>query len=710
MADFIAVIRRAVDGLSDNTPEMRAKVYERARSAVVRQLENMKPRPPEVMFQKQLDKLDAAIREVEQEHGEALPAEPAVVEDAPVEQAPEPEQVQAVQAEVAADVHTEQPVAEPEPARQESVDDFLEPAQEAPAPAPDQAPVEQELQAHEQPVEEAEAEPEAESQAAASYGDDTISSAPVVEDHHEDQVIATDPFRPEVRAESAQSQEVAAAPTNWAVDIDEEPQVVPPDEDESVVPMPKVSYDENDVVSGFNEFVQREMNRTVVPPPPKKAEKEEFSWDAPFDDLPEVTKPAAFEEALEAKQKELASQAATREAAAKAQPSAREELEDIIGFDREPTAVPQSASATATSDLPPDVARAVNKLEGKSFRHQKKKKKNRFNPMVIGLGVVGALVLGGGAYALWHYKDNVSAMVASIMPASDTAKPADKSKTDAKAVDTSTDKTATDKPADAANNTEVASLDTGPQKFTQRLMPDGTEADTSKSKLPVDQALKEGKNVFGQTEPGKDVTSAEAKTATDTGKPAAGTPALAATQKMFLYEERLGQTSPVAVPGTIVWSEKNETVEGKPEPTIEAQLDIPERKITALMTFKRNTDPSLPASHIIEIVFAIPKEFAEGNVESIQRVAFKQTEQDRGDALVAVPAKITDDFHMVALNDDAEARKANLELMKRAWIDIPITYRNGRRALITLEKGATGTAIFDKVLSEWSALGDQSAN
>lgn len=73
MADFIAVIRRAVDGLSNNTPEMRARVYEKARAAVVRQLENMSPRPPEHMLQRQLDKLDAAIREVEAEHADALP-------------------------------------------------------------------------------------------------------------------------------------------------------------------------------------------------------------------------------------------------------------------------------------------------------------------------------------------------------------------------------------------------------------------------------------------------------------------------------------------------------------------------------------------------------------------------------------------------------------------------------------------------------------
>jgi len=58
MADFVAVIRRAVDGLTNNTPEMRAKVYDKARSAVKRQLENMSPRPPEETLRRQLDKLD----------------------------------------------------------------------------------------------------------------------------------------------------------------------------------------------------------------------------------------------------------------------------------------------------------------------------------------------------------------------------------------------------------------------------------------------------------------------------------------------------------------------------------------------------------------------------------------------------------------------------------------------------------------------------
>ena len=82
----------------------------------------------------------------------------------------------------------------------------------------------------------------------------------------------------------------------------------------------------------------------------------------------------------------------------------------------------------------------------------------------------------------------------------------------------------------------------------------------------------------------------------------------------------------------------------------------------------------------------------------------KSTEQDRGNALIAVPAKITDDFHMIALNDFPDAMKTNLELLKsRNWIDIPVSYRNGRRALLTLQKGNDGIAAFDKALSEWAA-------
>lgn len=67
MADFLAVIRRAVSGLSDPTPEMRAMVYERARNAVLRQLANMDPKVEASVAERQLDKLEEAIQLVEDE-------------------------------------------------------------------------------------------------------------------------------------------------------------------------------------------------------------------------------------------------------------------------------------------------------------------------------------------------------------------------------------------------------------------------------------------------------------------------------------------------------------------------------------------------------------------------------------------------------------------------------------------------------------------
>jgi hypothetical protein len=208
-------------------------------------------------------------------------------------------------------------------------------------------------------------------------------------------------------------------------------------------------------------------------------------------------------------------------------------------------------------------------------------------------------------------------------------------------------------------------------------------------------------------------TGTATTTTTDTQTPAANgeqPAAIGVAQKMFLYEERLGQTAPTAIEGTVAWSSAEESPGGdaKPEPVVRAQVNVPSKGLTALITFRRNADKSLPASHIVELVFSLPENFEGGGIESVQRVAMKRTEQDRGDALIAVPAKITDDFHMIALNDFPEAIAKNTELLRtRSWIDIPITYRNGRRALITLDKGTAGAEAFDKVMKAWSTASTQ---
>ena len=72
MADFVAVIRKAVVNLSDNTPENRERVYSKARAAIRRQLEAMSPPPAEEIMNRQMSKLEDAIAEVESEHVVAI--------------------------------------------------------------------------------------------------------------------------------------------------------------------------------------------------------------------------------------------------------------------------------------------------------------------------------------------------------------------------------------------------------------------------------------------------------------------------------------------------------------------------------------------------------------------------------------------------------------------------------------------------------------
>ena len=352
-------------------------------------------------------------------------------------------------------------------------------------------------------------------------------------------------------------------------------------------------------------------------------------------------------------------------------------------------------------------------------------KRSRLNGKAIGLAAVLLLILGGGGYAYWQNQTTVNSWVSSTL-ASITANIPGQSTPETTAPeegarDPSTPETNNQTQAPA--NTEVAAVE-GSGKFTQRLQQDGTEIDPGPAVIATGaSATEEGKSVAAQTEAGKPVDTAQAAQTTPAtqttdgtqpaqpvpGQQPAANPATqqvpAGAQKMFLYEERLGQSAPTAIEGNVAWSVKEESPGGdaKPEPVVQAQINVPERGLTALMTIKRNADSSLPASHVIEFVFSLPENFEGGSIDSVQRVSMKRNEQDRGDALIAVPAKITEDFHMIALNDFPEAVATNTELLRtRGWMDIPLTYRNGRRALLTLEKGAAGTEAFTKAMQAWS--------
>lgn len=175
-----------------------------------------------------------------------------------------------------------------------------------------------------------------------------------------------------------------------------------------------------------------------------------------------------------------------------------------------------------------------------------------------------------------------------------------------------------------------------------------------------------------------------------------------ATQKAVLYEEPLDGSANgvVAIGGAATWRFIEDGPNG---PELEATLDVPERGMKVRFSLHKNSDSTLPASHLVEVVVDTPAGFPGGSVRSVPRIVLKPTEEARGQPLVGAAAKVADGFFWVALSAAPNDVADNLALLReRNWIDLPLVYENGQRAIITFEKGAPGEQVFARAIAAWS--------
>ncbi|MBK5569585.1 hypothetical protein [Ensifer sp. SSB1] len=166
----------------------------------------------------------------------------------------------------------------------------------------------------------------------------------------------------------------------------------------------------------------------------------------------------------------------------------------------------------------------------------------------------------------------------------------------------------------------------------------------------------------------------------------------------FLYEERTENLQPVTTSAGATW--KEETVAGAPT-VIRSIAQFPSQGLTAAITFQRNSDNTLPASHTIEMVFELSPNFSEGHVAASLMPSLKENEPSRGEPLVGAVAPINQSFYTVSLSDSSDARAKNEDfLLSRPWIDFPIRYSNGRRTLITLKRTPAIMDMFRRLFEQ----------
>ena len=325
--------------------------------------------------------------------------------------------------------------------------------------------------------------------------------------------------------------------------------------------------------------------------------------------------------------------------------------------------------------------------------------KSRFGFVVGGVLIAG--LLGGSGYLLYQNRD---ALIGDQRGGEEVA---------------STPNPNSDQSSKTTNGSGVSGLE------TNGLVNDATgipaksvrTVDVSPPSKPEDPVAPEQEAGSGQTksdpseaEQGVDASAPEivtvgedqnATAAEATKEAPSGDDAVAVAQRSILYEEEGPDGQPgSANPGDVLWS-----LDGAGEDAaIIVSATIPNQSVTYQIKVTKNKDADLPASHLIEISANRPTPDDARAISKIPGLILKPTEQSRGEGLVGAAIKIADDLHWIALTAGEKEERYNLELLTlRSWIDIPIQYNSGVRAILTLEKGKSGERVIEEAIKAWGA-------
>jgi len=188
------------------------------------------------------------------------------------------------------------------------------------------------------------------------------------------------------------------------------------------------------------------------------------------------------------------------------------------------------------------------------------------------------------------------------------------------------------------------------------------------------------------------------------GQPSSTENVAPVAQRVVLYDEDPSDPKGKQYVGSVIWRTEPIKATGaqKPDVAVRADIEIPDRKFKMTMSFRRNTDSSLPASHTAELTFILPQDFSGGGVGNVPGILMKSNEQARGTPLAGLAVKVTDGFFLVGLSNVDSDRARNLQLLKeRSWFDVPLVYVNQRRAIIAIEKGSPGERAFNDAFAIW---------
>lgn len=701
MADYKELLRRAISALPENNGAARRAVYEKARSALVGQLRSITPPLPAREITQHRLQLEDCIRQVEQEASEAIIS--LGRENTELTRALEPQRAPEPAATPPPARAVEQPVAEPVTASEPPPAEVSEPEvrpnqrevlQQPPSPPP--APKSLGRKTAVQPTEQAATEPPA--AAAAMSIEDIIAQAAASTGTSVEAVEPTQPTEPSA-AETRKS-EVRAMPSivtradpNRSGSISSIPVPLRPVSGS----MKPVSIEPRQGSAPIGPRPGAEAPRTAARAEPslgnralaRQADSTPVAIapvETALSTVREVEVEAAEPDAHEAQGAiERAIETLDREARGEYGPSLPEQSPAESGSSM--FAVPPEQPTEAGEEPGP----AVSPEEARSGAG-----------LTIFLVVFAVLLAGAGGAGFWAWREgyvDLDQMFGQAQPVvTDTAaiEPDPQTPTMDPApstpvepvtdVTTGPGNTATTPLAEPANTIE--NLEGDDRLVPEPVVPDGTE-----TVLP---------SADGETKTEERLPNSETAIAQADDPAASVDPAvLAGSQSLLLEASANGQSGAVPFSGTVEWSQGTDELG---LPTLVGSASIPARNLGVNITIRKNSDPSLPASHLMEVDFDVSDSFIGGTIANLPGVLLKDQELVPGTPLVGASARVVGNSFLFALSASPDDAATNTQLLEdRRWLDLAVVYGTGRNAILTLEKDEDAQELFQEVFASWGS-------
>lgn len=306
--------------------------------------------------------------------------------------------------------------------------------------------------------------------------------------------------------------------------------------------------------------------------------------------------------------------------------------------------------------------------------------------VTIFLIVFAVLLVGAGGAGFWAWREgfiDLDAMFGRGAPTTEqvAATPATTTETPAEAPATGPGNTATP-PEDAPPTAELG---------TDERLGSVPAAVADTQALPLVEPTNEARL-------GADTTPAAASA--EQAVAAIDPTSLAGSQSLLLEASDGGTTGAVPFSGTVEWSKGTDEMG---LPTLIGKANIPARNLAVDVLIRKNSDASLPASHLMEVNFRVTDSFIGGSIAGLPGVLLKNEELVQGTPLVGASARVVGNSFLFALSASPADITANSNLLtSRKWMDLALIYATGKRAIITLEKDDTAETMFAEVVGAWS--------